>query len=79
MVVLLDVDGVLHPTRGPQFFEPRCLAALRSIIEATGAVASEAAPAAAVALPKCECESVRARLLPVIQCPHKSTVYSGSS
>ena len=37
-VIFLDVDGVLHPTRGDFFFEPRCMLALRAIIEATGAV-----------------------------------------
>ena len=29
-VIFLDVDGVLHPTRGEFFFEPRCMLAPRS-------------------------------------------------
>ena len=37
-VVFLDVDGVLHPCAGHYFFEPRCMACLRQILEATGAV-----------------------------------------
>lgn len=38
-LLFLDVDGVLHPVgaEAGHFFQPQCMAALRSIVEATGA------------------------------------------
>ena len=37
-VIFLDVDGVLHPTYGPTFFDAVAMSCLRAIIECTGAV-----------------------------------------